>query len=222
MEDLMKISLILCLILFVSCGKVKVGQVAKKGNNAEGKINQPQRAGGRMDGAPLDNAIRICNILNQKAFNFKTKYKGKGFSFKVTNKDCFGGTFDSTASGTLELEGADLIYETGAGTGFYKYEDSASSANFKLFCDNLYTTRSDFVPVDPKATTRWLYTITDNQVLIEQGERKEGTTFTTKYSKVFDLNGSGDFIGMISKYSSYGACSDDKKSSQTRTVEAMP
>jgi hypothetical protein len=218
----MKISLILCLILFVSCGKVKIGQVDKKGSNPEGRINQPQRAGGRMDDTALTNAKRICAILNQKELNFKAKYKDKGFSFKVSNTDCYNKPYDSTLTGTLELKGTDLVYATGAGLEFYEYEDSASSANFKMYCENLSKAQYDYVPEKP-TTSRWLYTITDNHVVIEEGERKTGNTFVTKSTKVFDLNGSGDFIGMISKYSNNGVCPDNKSIySQTRLVEATP
>ena len=212
----------LSLILFVSCGKVKIGQMEKKGSSPEGNINQPQRDGGPISGGTLESAKRICNMLNQKDFNFKQNYKGKTFSFAVTYKDCGNNNFNTTPSGMLDLEGSSLVYVSGAGPEFYKYEDSASSANFKTFCDGLLTSPTDVVLLNPNK--RLLYTIAANNVTIDEGDKDLNGRFISKFITSYELVGSGPFVGMITSLARAGACpnSSTVRFFQNQSVTSTP
>jgi hypothetical protein len=222
MEDLMKISFILCLILFVSCGKVKIGQMEKKGALPEGRINQPQRAGGDLSGSKLDEAKRICSMLNQKLYDFKSKYAGGTFHFKVVYKDCKNNGHEYPASAILNVDGSNLVYQSREDL-IYKNEDSDITPNFKEFCENLKKSPSDVVQLPNETATRRLYTISNNSVTIDKGE-KVATGWKSKLIQYFEINGSGEFSGMISSYRKLEPCANagDESSSQTQTVTGKP
>lgn len=217
----MKNLFFITLILFVACGKVKIGVPGDKAAKPDGAINTPLRNGAVMTGLNLISAKIICGQLGEKNKNFHQNYLNDAFKMKLTITNCNQQSSVEDFTATLKAEGASspLYYSAATGSGlFYSQEDTNIHGPFTDICKkiSLGDVVNDYVDIN--ANIRDVYTFSGTEVKIERGQVGGSITNLIKYN----LNNNGPFVGMISSRVTTSLCNNAKSSVVVQTITETP
>jgi hypothetical protein len=221
----MKNLILVGLIFLVACGKKTTTQSATTVINDDLKDYWYLESPAELSGKQLDSAIVVCDLLAQKHENFHRHYLRQEFVFNLSLENCKNEMTKIDIPALLDSYNSNspLTYLAASSSALDDQEYTQLHGPIAPICQAIRKGQvvANFEQVNENV--RNVFSFSDDQFSINQGIKQKNGYYIVNGYKIYHLETSGPFVGLIRSREEFNAsCENDKPRYLIQTVVQTP